>query len=141
MTDPIGTRLSEVAGHYQSGDHHLGLRRMIDAALETQNSDIYEMVLAFCERMEMSPDTDPSAEAMTLISALQRAGIPERRITTDAVIEVRGVSKRYKNGNFKLSPVDLSIRAGEVAGLVGENGNGKTTLLRAMAGELQPDTG
>ncbi|MCW3125600.1 MAG: ABC-type multidrug transport system, ATPase component [Bacteroidetes bacterium] len=141
MTDPIGTRLSEVAGHYQSGDHHLGLRRMIDAALETQTPDIYELVLAFCERTEKNPGADPSADAMTMISAIQRAGIPERRMADTTIIEVKGVSKRYKSGHFKLSPVDLSIRAGEVAGLVGENGNGKTTLLRVMAGELQPDTG
>lgn len=37
---------------------------------------------------------------------------------------------------FELAKMDLEIKAGELTGIVGENGNGKTTLLRIIAGEL-----
>ena len=39
-------------------------------------------------------------------------------------------SKQYKNMGFELSNIDMEIKAGELTGIVGENGNGKTTLLR-----------
>jgi ABC-2 type transport system ATP-binding protein len=40
-----------------------------------------------------------------------------------------------------LGPINLDIKTGEIIGLVGENGNGKTTLLRSLCGELHPTSG
>lgn len=141
MTQPTNSRLAEVADYYHSGDYHLGLRRMIDAALETQNPAIFELTLAFCERCEKLPDgVSPEADAMSLIAAIERAGIPPPP-AKPAQIVVRGISKKYNKGRFKLSPIDVTLSSGEITGLVGENGNGKTTLLRILAGELHPDTG
>ncbi|MFJ2033970.1 branched-chain amino acid ABC transporter ATP-binding protein/permease [Streptosporangium sp. NPDC087985] len=40
-----------------------------------------------------------------------------------------------------LTEVDLEVRAGEVHALIGPNGSGKTTALRALAGALQPTGG
>ncbi|MBK7944445.1 MAG: ABC transporter ATP-binding protein [Flavobacteriales bacterium] len=54
-----------------------------------------------------------------------------------------GVVKRYSSGGhrFQLGPIDLELRTGEITGVVGENGNGKTTLLRQVAGLLNHDEG
>ncbi|MFX0591029.1 ATP-binding cassette domain-containing protein, partial [Glaesserella parasuis] len=46
----------------------------------------------------------------------------------------RQLVKRYRRGGFALGPVDVAVEPGTILGLVGENGNGKTTLLRALAG-------
>ena len=40
-----------------------------------------------------------------------------------------------------LSGLDLEIAAGDLVAVVGENGTGKTTLMRILAGDLRPDTG
>jgi ATP-binding cassette subfamily F protein 3 len=49
---------------------------------------------------------------------------------------------RFGHGTrILLDGVSLSIESGEKIGLVGRNGFGKTTLMRMLAGELQPDTG
>ena len=42
---------------------------------------------------------------------------------------------------LKLGPVSINIHKGDVYGLVGENGNGKTTLLRILAKELKQNEG
>ena len=56
------------------------------------------------------------------------------------MIYLESVSKSYPNGNL-FSNVNISIKKGIRAGLVGPNGSGKTTLLRIMLGEEGTDSG
>jgi len=59
---------------------------------------------------------------------------------TSVVVDVRDVYKDY--GKIRaLQGVSISIREGEVYGLVGPNGAGKTTLLRIIAGLVKPTRG
>lgn len=59
------------------------------------------------------------------------------------LVRAERVGKAYPRGPrfFGLSEVSVTIREGEVVGLVGANGAGKSTLLKILAGELRPDTG
>lgn len=59
----------------------------------------------------------------------------------ETIFEAKQLSKSFGYGRFAISPMDLSINSGEIVGIVGENGNGKTTLLRLIAGELGRDLG
>lgn len=54
------------------------------------------------------------------------------------LLEVTEVSKEF-SGNPALKKVNMTIRCGEIIGLVGENGAGKSTLLKIMMG-VQPQT-
>ena len=56
------------------------------------------------------------------------------------ILELDAVSKRYGR-TPALRWIFLSVRSGEVIGLVGPNGAGKTTLLRLCAGLLTPSAG
>lgn len=58
-------------------------------------------------------------------------------LTNAAVLH--GVTKQYKD--FTLGPVDLTIPAGSIVGLIGENGAGKTTALRLLCGVIAPNGG
>jgi ATP-binding cassette subfamily F protein 3 len=57
-----------------------------------------------------------------------------------AVLEMKGVAKSFGPREL-FKPFDLSIRHGEVVGLVGPNGAGKTTLFRMILGEETPTSG
>ena len=59
---------------------------------------------------------------------------------TDIVLEMRGIFKRY-SGVQVLKDLDLTLKQGEILGLVGENGAGKSTLMKILSGGTQPDTG
>lgn len=61
-------------------------------------------------------------------------------VPNPARLDVVGVSKRW-SGLPVLETVDLSLEPGTVAALVGDNGTGKTTLLRVVAGLIAPDGG
>jgi len=56
------------------------------------------------------------------------------------LIRTESVVKRQGH-QFKLGPIDLALRSGEVLGIIGERGAGKTTLLRLIWGFLRPDQG
>jgi ribose transport system ATP-binding protein len=58
---------------------------------------------------------------------------------TDA-LSIRGLSKTF-GGQRALDGVDLSLAPGEIRGLVGQNGCGKSTLIKVLAGYHDPDHG
>jgi ABC-2 type transport system ATP-binding protein len=53
----------------------------------------------------------------------------------------KNIHKQYKKGGFELSPLSLQVNLGEINGVVGENGNGKSTLIKLIAGEEQATFG
>lgn len=56
-------------------------------------------------------------------------------------IILSGVSYRYRNQQFLFDGLGLSVATGAKASLVGDNGTGKSTLLKLIAGELVPAAG
>lgn len=56
------------------------------------------------------------------------------------MLEISGICKSYHRQDV-LWEVELKVRPGECAGIVGYNGCGKTTLLSILAGALKPDKG
>jgi branched-chain amino acid transport system permease protein len=56
------------------------------------------------------------------------------------LLHLAGIEKRF-GGVLALSNVSLSIRSGEILGLIGPNGSGKTTLLNVVTGLYQPEAG
>ena len=42
---------------------------------------------------------------------------------------------------YALRPLSLSVRPGEMVGVVGESGAGKSTIVKVLTGIYQPDTG
>lgn len=58
----------------------------------------------------------------------------------DSVLEMRGICKSY-SGVPVLKSVDLTLMRGEILGLVGENGAGKSTMMKILSGGTQPDNG
>jgi ABC-2 type transport system ATP-binding protein len=64
----------------------------------------------------------------------------ELNVTTEIAIDARDVRKRFGTIDA-LRGLDLKIRAGEIYGLLGPNGSGKTTFIRCVAGLLKPEAG
>jgi ATP-binding cassette subfamily F protein 3 len=58
----------------------------------------------------------------------------------ERVVELVGAGVTL-GGRAVLDDVDLTVLRGERVGVVGENGAGKSVLLRVLAGELEPDAG
>ena len=57
-----------------------------------------------------------------------------------AAIELQGLSKRFKE-KVAVSPMTLTINQGELFGLLGVNGAGKTTVINMLSGLAKPTSG
>jgi ABC-2 type transport system ATP-binding protein len=67
-------------------------------------------------------------------------------MSSDVIIETRSLSKVYRDfwGRQKvraLKALDLEVRRGEIFGLLGPNGSGKTTTIKLLLGLLFPTSG
>ncbi|SFU93851.1 ABC transporter ATP-binding protein [Pseudoduganella namucuonensis] len=56
-------------------------------------------------------------------------------------LELRGIRKRYDNGVLANDDVGLALRSGEIHALVGENGAGKSTVMKMIYGLERPSAG
>ncbi len=59
----------------------------------------------------------------------------------DPIVEIRGISKKYGSSVTALQNIDLSFERGHLTSLLGPSGCGKTTLLKIVAGLLEPTSG
>jgi peptide/nickel transport system ATP-binding protein len=97
----------------------------------------------FHERVEQLPPPEPPKRP-------DRSGRDE----TDSILQFNDVAISYAkpgivdqilgrqpNVTPTINEIDLTIRQGETFGLVGESGSGKSTILRAIAGLLPPQSG
>jgi cell division transport system ATP-binding protein len=75
-----------------------------------------------------------TVEADPRVLSAARAGAP-------AVVEFRGVSKRYEGGDVGLENATFQVRRGEFVFLVGSTGSGKSTLMRLLLKEIEPSAG
>jgi len=81
------------------------------------------------------------------VEVLEDEGLPpenelaEIEKHNEIVCRVTDVNKTFSRSGFTMQDIDADFRLGEITGVVGENGNGKTTLFRMITGELAVDSG
>ena len=72
------------------------------------------------------------------ISPATRAAVEAYR--TSPVLSLRGMTKAF-GGTLAVSEVDLDLHRGEILALLGQNGAGKSTVIKMLAGVYAPDAG
>lgn len=65
-------------------------------------------------------------------------GRPRERDVGEEVVRVQNLHHTYPPDVPALRGIDLTIRRGEMVGIIGQNGSGKTTLARHLVGLLKP---
>ncbi len=130
-------KLSEIKYQFDSANDSLGFRLLVDTVLDTNNVSIFNecIILANWQEQNENDTTTFKEKCYTLLALLKKEKINIAR-TENVLVSAVNIKKSYGKNNFVLGPVSIDIIAGQLIGLVGENGNGKTTLLRILAKEL-----
>lgn len=135
-------RVNEVYHFFENKDTVLGFRKLLDCAMDTQNMEIYKEATELTDWKEKYPTyTEELIEkSKNLLQKIEKIPVQEHSLEK-SVLRARNILKSYGSNRFSLGPVSVEINKGQVYGLVGENGNGKTTLLRILAKEISFNEG
>lgn len=139
---------AEISSYLKHGDYSVAVRRTLDLCLDSDNDVLIEKAInwsreyhqhANAESGKTLPDNfiDKVESILQEASAIDSGNSEQNKL----LISAAHISKKYNNGSFSLKPIDLTVNTGKVLGVVGENGNGKTTLLRCLAGQLGLNNG
>lgn len=101
----------------------------------TGNSKLMKKSFAIQSRIERLVQTERPKKEKSI-----NANFGEKTFRGDEVLVMKGVSKCY-DGKILFSDLDLLVQGGERIALVGDNGTGKSTLIKIILDELRPDGG
>ncbi|MGV3043283.1 ribosomal protection-like ABC-F family protein [Staphylococcus rostri] len=91
------------------------------------------------KNMEKALNRIKKLDKPTLNAKQMALTLTNNTLGADKLIQLKGVSKTYNTPLFK--NINLLIRKNEHVAIVGENGTGKSTLLKMILGEVIPDEG
>lgn len=135
-------RVAEVYHFFDNKDTVLGFRKLLDCAIDTQDMSIYKEAIDLTDWKETHNHAidELIEKSKTLLAKIEKVPVKEH-ISEQSVLKAKDIVKSYGSNRFSLGPVSVEINKGQVYGLVGENGNGKTTLLRILANEISFNDG
>jgi len=130
-------RVTEVYHFFENKDTVLGFRKLLDCAMDTQNMQIYKEAIELTDFKETANHSSEEfiEKSLVLLQKIEKIPVQEHS-AEKSVLTAKNILKSYGSNRFSLGPVSMEIKKGQVYGLVGENGNGKTTLLRILAKEI-----
>lgn len=134
--------LQEIDQYLRSEDIELARRRILDAAFDSRDHAIIRKSIEWSRVLRTYTYPYPTEfldKGSRILQEISDKGLTPP--SNENLLNATRIGKQYKKGNFKLNPIDIKINYGDVWGVVGENGNGKTTLLRCLAGQLKIDEG
>lgn len=141
----INYLVAEISSCLAHQDYSLAARRLLDISLDINRPDLVRKAidLSSVYHRDVKDKQESPTEFINAANQLIQQISSENLIAKapELLVSVEQVSKTYASGSFTLSPVSFKVLSGDILGVVGENGNGKTTLLRCLSGQLAIDTG
>ena len=147
-------KLTLYKGTYSSFEEQRATREMLDAKHAKRQADERKRLQAFVDRFKAKASKARQAqsrvkmlERMKPVTALVTQDVREisfpapEKMLSPPIIAVDNVSVGYDPKNPVLNRVTLRIDTDDRIALLGSNGNGKSTLVKLIAGRLAPFSG
>jgi ABC-2 type transport system ATP-binding protein len=136
----VSDEISEIQSFLDHQDHSLAVRRLLDKSLDSGDEQLIKEAID-CSRLfnNLQPGSSPEEFIEKARQLLHKLSVDNAVFQPKLLLQAENISKTYRHGNFSLKPISLQVSSGDILGIVGENGNGKTTLLRCLAGQLMTE--
>src|SRR5512138_2174906 len=147
-------KLTLYKGSYSSFEEQRSVREMLDAKHAKRQADERKRLQAFVDRFKAKASKARQAqsrvkmlERMKPVTALVTQDVHEisfpkpEKMLSPPIIALDNVSVGYEPGKPVLNRVTLRIDTDDRIALLGANGNGKSTLVKLIAGRLAPFSG
>ncbi|MDH0612560.1 MULTISPECIES: ABC transporter ATP-binding protein [unclassified Agrobacterium] len=123
--------------------HNLGVvRKVADRVVVMHHGDIVET--GPCTQILHTPAKDYTRSLLDAVPPLYGPRVTDlAQSTRQPIITIEGMNKIYgrRNGYHAVRDVNLTLKQGEVFGLAGESGSGKTSVARMIMGLSRPTSG
>jgi len=142
-------KLYSYEGGYEAYLEAKAERLLLEARTEQNRQNLLRTELEWLRRQPKARSTKQKARIQRAESAKESAPPPKERTAKllaeaarggKTVVELKKLSLSMA-GRVLMKDLDFVLAAGERVGVVGKNGTGKTTLLRAILGEVAPASG
>ncbi|MCC8938537.1 ABC-F family ATP-binding cassette domain-containing protein [Bradyrhizobium sp. Arg68] len=147
-------KLTLYKGTYSSFEEQRSARELLDAKHAKRQADERKRLQAFVDRFKAKASKARQAqsrvkmlERMKPVTALVTQDVHEitfpapEKLLSPPIIAVDDVSVGYEPGKAVLNRVTLRLDPDDRIALLGANGNGKSTLVKLLAGKLTPFSG
>jgi ATPase subunit of ABC transporter with duplicated ATPase domains len=139
-------------GSYDDMVRHKG---QVRSRIESQNSEKEKKVAQLQDFVARFHAGTRASQVQSRIRAMQKLKLDELKRSNIAApfikfeqkapsgkqtLMIEGIAKRF-GGNEVIQPFEALVTRGEKIAIIGKNGVGKSTLVKMLAGELQPDHG
>lgn len=136
---------AEISSYLKHGDYNVAVRRTLDICLDTGNELLIRDAIQWSKEYHLNETSEKEVTHDFLPAAEKLLNEADKGLQVSnkvyPLVTAEKIAKTYSGGNFSLKPISIALNTGNVLGVVGENGNGKTTLLRCLAGQLALDKG
>ncbi len=123
--------------------HNLGVvRKVADRVVVMHHGDIVET--GPCTQILHTPAADYTRSLLDAVPPLYGPRVADlAQSTRSPIFTIEGLNKIYgrRNGYHAVRDVNLALKDGEIFGLAGESGSGKTSVARMIMGLSRPTSG
>ncbi|MCZ7935223.1 ABC transporter ATP-binding protein [Agrobacterium leguminum] len=123
--------------------HNLGVvRKVADRVVVMHHGDIVET--GPCTQILHTPAEDYTRSLLDAVPPLYGPRVTDlAQSKRSSIVKIEGLNKIYgrRNGYHAVRDVNLTLKEGEVFGLAGESGSGKTSVARMIMGLSRPTSG